>query len=304
VSELRFGFPCIPLGLEQPFVRTCKLANATPERLEELVEGNLDRLEGAIDYAADRGFGMFRIHSDTIVFGSHPVNTLDWRKLFKKKLRAIGARAKARGLRLSMHPGQFTLLNSPKEDTTRNAIAELRYHAAFLDALGTGTESKIVIHVGGVYGDKPAAIARFEKRWRGLPRAIRTRVVIENDEFSYSIFDALALGERLKIPVVFDRFHHRVHGDPSKTPVADILRRAVKTWKAADGRPKVHFSSQEPGERPGTHGAGIRLVELRAFFKEAEGMDLDVMIESKGKEKTAGKALAAYRKAVPAARSR
>lgn len=296
-DRLRFGFACIPLGLPQPVVHSCKLANATPGRLRELTEANLSSLDLCLDYAADRGFALFRVNSGVIPFASHPVNRLPWWTLYAGELARLGKKALGRGLRLSMHPGQYVVLNSPDPRVVANSTAELAYHARFLDALGLPSSSKIVVHLGGVYGDKAAALARLASEYRRLPGEIRRRLVFENDERLFSIFDALAFAEEEGAPVVFDRFHHRVHGDPSGVPIPELLRRAAATWSGSDGRPKVHFSSQEPGARPGTHGVGISPREFREFLAESRGIALDVMIEARGKEDAALAALKAARAA-------
>lgn len=296
-DALRFGFACIPLGLPQPVVHSCKLPNATPARLRELTEANLASLDRCLDYAAGLGFALFRINSGIIPFASHPVNRSTWWKDHAAELAALGRKAGRLGLRLSMHPGQYTVLNSPEPRVVESARAELLYHARFMDALGLPSSSKVVIHLGGVYGDKPAALARLAAAWKALPAGIRGRLALENDERLFSIYDALAAGESLGAPVVFDRFHHRVHGDPAGTAIPALLKRAAATWRKADGRPKVHFSSQEPGARPGTHDVGIRAGEFREFLDESRGLSLDVMIEARGKEDAAMSALEAARAA-------
>jgi UV DNA damage endonuclease len=294
---MRFGYACIPAGLPESGQRGCILANAAPARLEELIALNLRTLGRCLDYTAGLGLSLFRISSDVVPFGSHPVNRLRWWRTFEPELSALGRQARRLGLRLSMHPGQYTLLSSPSPKVTAAAVADLRYHARLLDALGTPRSSKIVIHLGGVYGDKPAAVARFKREFRALPAEVRERVVLENDERCYPIEDVLPVAEELGLPVVFDRFHYRVAGGEGGAAVTGWLRRARRTWRAADGRQKVHFSSQEPGLRPGAHGRSIVPGEFLAFLDEAEGLDLDIMVEAKSKEHAAlaARALASSR---------
>lgn len=298
---LRFGFACIPLGLPQPVVRTCRLGNADEARLRALIEANLASLDACLDYCARLGFGLFRVNSGLIPFASHPVNRLPWPKLYRRELSELGKKARRSGLRLSMHPGQHAVVNSPSERVFRQTEAELLYHAELMGAMGLPSSSKVVVHLGGVYGDKPAALARLEVNWRRLASDARERLVLENDERLFSIYDTFAASETLGAPVVFDRFHHRVHGDPSATPVPELIRRAARTWGTRDGRPKVHFSSQEPGARPGTHGVGLAPLELADFFDESAGLSLDVMVEARGKEDAALAALQAARAAGRAA---
>ena len=109
---------------------------ATPDRLAQAIDGNLRALDAALDYQAKNGIHLFRISSDVIPFGSSPVNALDWMRDFEPHLAALGRKARRHGIRLSMHPGQYTVLNSPDADVVERAKLDLAYHAAFLDALG------------------------------------------------------------------------------------------------------------------------------------------------------------------------
>ena len=166
---------------------------ATPDRLAQAIDGNLRALDAALDYQAKNGIHLFRISSDVIPFGSSPVNALDWMRDFEPHLAALGRKARRHGIRLSMHPGQYTVLNSPDADVVERAKLDLAYHAAFLDALGMDASGKIVLHVGGAYGDKPRALERFANAYATLPLAVRRRLVIENDDRLFTAQDVLAL---------------------------------------------------------------------------------------------------------------
>ena len=60
-----------------------------------------------------------------------------------------------------MHPGQYTVLNSPNPEVVERAILDLDYHTKLLSSLGGGQENKMILHIGGGYGDKSQAIERF-----------------------------------------------------------------------------------------------------------------------------------------------
>ncbi|HEY5561565.1 MAG TPA: DUF1722 domain-containing protein [Clostridiaceae bacterium] len=85
---------------------------------------------------------MFRISSDIVPLGSHEINTFPWSLYYKEKLSEIGAFAKFNGIRLSMHPGQYTVINSPSEEIANKAIKDLEYHCKFLDSLNIDYTNK------------------------------------------------------------------------------------------------------------------------------------------------------------------
>ena len=104
---------------------------ATPDRLAQAIDGNLCALDAALDYQAKNGIHLFRISSDVVPFGSSPVNALDWMRDFEPHLAALGRKARRHGIRLSMHPGQYTVLNSPDAGVVERAKLDLAYHAAW-----------------------------------------------------------------------------------------------------------------------------------------------------------------------------
>ena len=120
-------------------------------------------LDAIFDYLAETGIRMYRISSDVAPYVTHPELPQFHGQIEEcsEDLAVLGAKARRLDLRLSMHPSQYIVLNSPEERVAASAVADFAYHAAFLDALGAGSEAKIVTHVGGVYGDRPAANDRF-----------------------------------------------------------------------------------------------------------------------------------------------
>lgn len=106
-------------------------------------------------------------------------------------LAEVGALAEKYGHRLTAHPGQYTQLGSPREAVVRSSIRDLEYHCEMLDLMGVGPDGVIVIHGGGVYGDKEATLARIKETIRvALPKNVRDRLVLENDEvrrFSFAV---------------------------------------------------------------------------------------------------------------------
>jgi UV DNA damage endonuclease len=202
-----------------------------------------------------------------------------------RRLRAAGAFALAQGMRLSTHPGQYTVLSSLREDVLAAALRDLAYHARLLDALGLGPEHKMVLHAGGAYGDKRAAMTRFVSVYRRLPPAVRRRLVLENDDTTYCTGDVLALHGETGIPVVFDALHEAANPSPVAQGRPALLRACFATWGAPDGVPKTHFSTQDEATRPGAHADWIDPAAFRAFAADTAAGAVDCMLEAKAKER-------------------
>ena len=284
---MSIGYACLNIGTPNTNIRSVMQRNATPEKLTEVIAHNLAALERMIDYNRKNGIKLFRISSDLIPFGSSPFNALAWPEIHKEAFDRIGAKIRKAGIRVSLHPGQYTVLNSPTEDVVARASEDLIYHDKILTALGTDQTNKIVLHVGGIYGDKKEALQRFEQNFRRLPEAIRNRLIIENDDRLYNIEEVLGLAHRLQIPVVYDNLHHAINPTPSGGTDPYWIAEAKKTWKAVDGNQKIHYSQQAPGKRPGAHTDTIDLETFLTFHEQLENKQIDIMLEVKDKNLSA-----------------
>ena len=146
---MRIGYACLTVAVENTKVRNCALKSASPERLLALAGENMDALICMLDYNAANGIRLFRISSDIVPFGASLAAGLPWDSLHRDRLDAIADKIERTGMRVSMHPGQYTVLNSPDPGVVKRAVNDLSYHARFLDALRLDATHKIVLHVGG-----------------------------------------------------------------------------------------------------------------------------------------------------------
>ncbi|MBD3398339.1 UV DNA damage repair endonuclease UvsE [Candidatus Micrarchaeota archaeon] len=286
---MKLGYPCINRSIGCTANHTFRLASYSEERLKETVEKNLDCMQEILEYNLERGFMFFRISSDTVPFASHPVCRFSWRKHFSKKLGNIGRFIKKHKMRISMHPDQFVLLNSQKEEVVERSIAELDYHCELLDGMGLPASAKVQLHVGGVYGERENAMERFVERYGELSEKIKKRLAIENDHRSYPLADCMELHSETGIPVIFDSFHHECLNRGEKMRKA--VETAAGTWKKRDGVPMLDYSSQKKGTVKGSHTEHIDARHFRKFLKETEGIDFDIMLEIKDKENSAKTAI-------------
>jgi UV DNA damage endonuclease len=287
---MRIGYPCINRSLPCRGNRTFKLASYSEARLAETVAGNLACLGEMLAFNDAHNLRYFRITSDLVPLASHPVCRFDWAGRFRAEFAALGRQVRDGGFRITMHPDQFTLLNSPDRDIFCRSVKELEYHARVLDAMGLDTAARIQIHVGGVYGDRAGSLRRFAARFRELPEEVQRRLTVENDERLYPLADCLALSGETGLPVLFDAFHHAILSRGESLP--DALAAAGRTWRQADGPPLVDYSSQKPGQRAGTHADSLDEDDFTRFLRESRPHDFDLMLEIKDKEQSALRAVA------------
>jgi UV DNA damage endonuclease len=288
---MKIGYPCVNRTIGCTGSAAFRLVNWSEKRFHETVVNNLDCVDKMLLFNAQNGLLFFRISSDVVPFASHPVCGVDWARVYGERLRETGGFIKKSKIRVSMHPDQFVLLNALDETIVEKSVAELAYHAKFLDTLGLDHTAKIQIHVGGAYGDKKSAMLRFVKRYRSLDSTIKNRLVIENDDHLYSVKDCMAIHRATGVPVLLDVFHHTLNNNGE--PVHKAIVVAHDTWKKHDGLPMVDYSSQKKGKRPGSHAESIGIKGFSAFLKMCEPMDFDLMLEIKDKEKSALKAVKA-----------
>ncbi|MGD9605047.1 MAG: UV DNA damage repair endonuclease UvsE [Bacilli bacterium] len=282
-KNMNIGYACLALGVLHTDYHTCRINNANKENLITLIKYNLTSFENIIDYNIKNDLHLFRISSDLIPFGSNSVNSLLWWDLFKDDFNRIGEKIRNHNIRVSCHPGQYTVINSPSQEVVNRAFDDLIYHERILSSLGTASSSKIVLHIGGIYGNKEEAKKRFVQNFLLLPQSVKQRLIIENDDKSYNIEDVLEISEQINIPVVFDNLHHFLNPPKKYLTDQEWINLCKYTWKSQDGNQKIHYSEQDPIKKAGSHSFIINPDTFIAWFKELKRDDLDVMLEVKDK---------------------
>ena len=288
---MRIGYPCINRTIDCTASSTFRLKSYTENRVKQTVKNNLECLRRILQFNLVYKLLFFRVSSDLVPFASHPINRFKWQRYFKEDFEEIGKFINKNRMRISMHPDQFTLINSIRDEIFERSKNELKYHAEILDLMKLDTSAKIQIHVGGAYGDKEESLERFVIRFGMLGDAIIQRLVIENDDKLYDLNDCLKINAKIKIPILFDVFHHKLKNSGNLT-TEEPFQLSAKTWnEKRDGVPMVDYSSQEPNGSPRQHSETIDVDDFDLLLKETETLDFDIMLEIKDKEKSAIKAI-------------
>lgn len=263
---------------------TAMLRLAKAERLERLADRcriNAEALMAALEYCARNGIGAFRINSQILPVKTHPEAGYSMDELpggagIIDRFEACGRFARASNLRLSFHPDQFVVLNSPNPQTLSHSLAELDYQAEVAGWVGAGT---INIHGGGAYGDKVAALEVLRRQIDRLPEPVRSRLTLENDDKVYTPSDLLPVCSDTGVPLVYDVHHHRCL--PDGLSVAEATQLARATWRA---EPLFHISSPLEGWKGPKPQRHHDYIDMDDFPKEWLGWPLTVEVEAKAKE--------------------
>jgi UV damage endonuclease UvdE len=213
------------------------------QKLYDLVKQNLQNTLNLVTKVSTLPIGlrMVRLSSEILPVYTHA----NWSYFYKRAdvisileygFAKIGLVARTAGVRLSFHPGQFTVLASENPGIVNNSIDEFEYHAAMARMMGYGKtfqDFKINVHISGKLG--PAGIRAAYKR---LSPEARNCITIENEENAWGLDDSLELADLL--PIVLDVHHHWCREGEWLDPNSDRVKRVIDSWRGV--RPTMHYS--------------------------------------------------------------
>jgi UV DNA damage endonuclease len=228
------------------------------QRLWEIVEHNVSALERLIRYVGSlpRELRMVRIGSGLLPAYTHSdwsyyYRDTDRKTWLERKYSYVGDIARELDVRLSMHPGQFTVLASDNPDVVERSLEEFEYHADIIRWMGYGVnwqDFKCNVHISGRKG--PAGIQDILPR---LSTEARNTITIENDENSWGLDASLELAN--DVPLVIDVHHHWVKTGEYIDANDDRIRHVIDSWRGV--RPAMHYSISREDVLPG-HASTLR----------------------------------------------
>ena len=213
------------------------------QKLWDLMVGNIEATRKLVEKVGslDENLRMVRLSSDIL-----PVYTQrDWARFWRtsavrtyceRAFGAVGALARERGVRLSMHPGQFTVLASCNPGIVERSIEEFEYHADMVRWMGYGKsfqDFKINVHISGKLG--PEGIRAAYTR---LTPEARNCITIENEENAWGLNDCLTISDI--VPIVLDVHHNWIREGEYILPTDERVKRVVDSWRGI--RPTMHYS--------------------------------------------------------------
>lgn len=297
--NLRLGFPVSVLGEPGLKSNDTRRWQSNPH-----LRTSLEYLEHIFDYLEANNISMYRMSSDLAPYATHPdmPQFHGQVKESSRELKKLGRRARDLQLRLSFHPSQFIVLNSPEPSLRKKSVWDLQVQAEILDRMELGPEAVLVIHVGGAYGDKASGIDRWCATWDQLPSSVKQRLVLEHDDLRYSAADVLEIHRRTGVRLIFDVQHFWCL-NPECLDLKETLYNFVQTWPAGV-RPKMHFSSprtemrevkrkdRKTGRKKTVllppvwtgHADFVHPFEFINFWRTVRELEVDVMLEAKAKD--------------------
>ncbi len=288
------------------------------EKLWDLMKGNIESTKLLVERVGelDENLRMVRISSDILPVYTEPRWSYFWRQpdviqYLERHFLTVGDSARRRNVRLSFHPGQFTVLASDNPDIVQRSIEEFEYHADMARFMGYGKsfqDFKINVHIAGRAG--PEGIRSAYKR---LSPEARNTITIENEENAWGLDDCLSISDLL--PIVLDIHHHWVREGEYLDPSDARVTRVLDSWRNV--RPTMHYSQSREDVLAGhctntipdyksLLASGYKKAKLRAhidFYWNVPANDwalsftdkFDIMCESKAKN-LASRALYEYSK--------
>ena len=258
------------------------------DALKEKIIQNLKDVLTLIEWNEQNGIKVFRLSSELFPHKSNP-KVVDYTFDFAHSLLTqIGEKARQYNHRLTFHPGQYNVVGSPNKQSFDQTNSDLTYHADVLDLMGMNQDSVMVVHGGGVYGDKEATLQRWCEQFKLLSENVQQRLVLENCEKCFSIEDCIKVSKQIGIPVVFDTHHYacycQLHPDETFKHPSEYIPDILASWTNRGIKPKFHVSEQGSG-RTGHHSDFIEVIpDYLLEIPEKYGIEIDIMIEAKAKE--------------------
>ncbi len=303
---LQLGYACIneTLAAKGYSVNTgCKAKTVRElgiECVKEKITQNLKTVIKILMYNENNDIKLYRLSSAMFSNLTNPEFIYENEKYsyrlgdYSTLLKRIGELAHNFEHRLTFHPDFHVQLATESDVVLQKSILDLEYHCDVLDIMGCDKQSVLVLHVGGVYGDRIKTMKRWVKRFCSLPANIRDRLVLENCERGYSIRDTLWVSRKIKkktgrnIPCVFDTHHDEcyrlLYADHNLDESENYMKRILKTWDNVDIIPKFHISEQDEEKRIGAHSRYVETIP-QYLFDISRDRRVDIMIEAKAKER-------------------
>ncbi|NLP51488.1 UV DNA damage repair endonuclease UvsE [Bacillus sp. RO1] len=260
---------------------------AAIEKLERISIENLENCLRLLKHNVANDIRFFRFSSKLIPLANHE-EVKDWKFMrpLKEILSEIGDYIEANPMRVDFHPDHFVLLNSKNKDIINQTIKTLSMHRSLLKGMRVPTQHRCVLHIGGGYDDRELALEQFIHNFALVPQPIQEMLILENDDTTFHLRDALYVCEKLNVPLVFDYHHHLAHFEEEAEGWENDWGRVVQTWEHSPLPVKMHISSPRDEKNFRAHADYVNPKMFMDFLQPIKGSvpEIHCMIEAKKKD--------------------
>jgi len=232
--------------------------------LPRLVENNIRsfRISSSL-------FPLFEFNRELAVSNTHLL----------ERLAVLGKLFRDNNIRVTTHPGQFTVLSSDRDEVVQNSIRELEYHAWIFDMMGFERTPHYAINI---HGGKANRSERLIDVIKGLTPSVKNRLTLENDEKCYNVKQLIQIHEKCGVPVVLDSHHYNFNSND--LAYDDAYRATLGTW--GEVKPLQHLSNTEPGSENGSFNERRSHSNLIHYINQLQldalrNNEIDVDVEAK-----------------------
>lgn len=253
-------------------------------KLKKVTLSNLDNLFQILQYNIKHQIHFYRITSALVPLATHPeVTNWDYRKIFKKDFERLGNLIRENNLRVDTHPDEFNVINSIKEEVVLSCKRNLSSHVKLFEDLSYPT-GKMVLHIGSAQGGIEEAMKRFINNFKNFPNEITEKLILENDDKTFTAAEVLRICKELDAPMVLDVHHHLCNNQGENLDA--LLLDIFSTWDKEPIKPKIHFSTPRETDKDRKHADYINALDFCEFVELTKSLNRDyyVMIEAKKKD--------------------
>lgn len=282
--KIRLGYACISKIIDITSSKTTTLTyynkldtNNKSIKIDNIIKENLYNLEQIIKYNIKNNIHFFRMTASLIPMID--IHDIDLNK-YKDKFIDIGKLINENNMRVDVHENEYCVLNSVNEDVIMKSIKMLNDLKKVMDMFQINYN--IILHIGSKSGGINKSISRFIDTFNKLDDDLKDKIILENDDRSYNVYQTLRLCEKINIPMCLDIHHH--YCNKCTKDINVYMERILNTYKNC--RVKMHFSSPKSKKEKRSHNEYINsndFINFIAFLKQYD-KDIDIMLEAKAKD--------------------
>ena len=283
--KIRLGYACISNVLNITSSCTVTLTHyknlditTQQNKIDSIILTNLNNLEKIITYNIKNEIYFFRITAKLIpLVDLIPIDLTKYKDKFNK----LGKLINKNNIRVSVHADEYCVLNSVNDTVVLNSIKILDNLKTIMDLFDVNYN--IILHIGSKTNGIKESIKRFKNNFNLLDNSIKNKIILENDDRNYNVYQTLKLCEDLKLPMCLDIHHH--YCNKCTKNIEYYIKRIYKTYPK-ETTPKMHYSSPKSKKEKRSHNNYIDSKEFIDFIDllKKYNIDTDIMIEAKEKD--------------------